>query len=82
LISEAAATARPIGRSPFFRNQEDFTHEGERVMSTSELTDNLTFVSALQMLMRLTQQGLLTEAEAALTRKELERKLHPTLILA
>ncbi len=51
-------------------------------MSTNELTDNLTFASALQMLTQLTRQGLLTTAEAALTRKELERKLHPTLILA
>ncbi len=50
-------------------------------MSTSELTDNFVFASALQMLKRLVEQGLLTAAEAALTRKELERKLRPTLIL-
>ena len=30
-------------------------------MSTTELTDNLTFLSALQMLRQLTQQGLLTD---------------------
>ena len=50
-------------------------------MSTTELTDNLTFLSALQMLRQLTQQGLLTDTEGVLTRRELERKLRPTLLL-
>ena len=50
-------------------------------MSKSELTDNLTFVSALQMLKRLVEQGILTADEETLTRKELERKLRPTLLL-
>lgn len=50
-------------------------------MSTAEFTDNLTFASALQMLRQLVEQGLLTAAEAARTRKELERKLRPTLLL-
>ena len=50
-------------------------------MSKSELTDNLTFVSALQMLKRLVEQGLLTADEGDLTRRELERKLRPTLLL-
>ena len=50
-------------------------------MSTTELTDNLTFLSALQMLRQLTQQGLLTDNEGALTRRELEQKLRPTLLL-
>lgn len=51
-------------------------------MSETELTDNLTFVSAVQMLKQLVAQGLLSADEEALTRRELERKLRPTLILA
>ena len=50
-------------------------------MSKSELIDNLTFASALQMLKQLVEQGLLTADEVALTRRELERKLRPTLLL-
>ena len=50
-------------------------------MTKTELTDNLIFASALQMLKRLVEQGLLTADEGALTRKELERKLRPTLLL-
>ena len=50
-------------------------------MSRTELTDNLTFVSALQMLKRLVEQGFLTADEGDLTRRELERKLRPTLLL-
>ena len=50
-------------------------------MSKNELTDNLTFASALQMLKQLVEQGLLTADEGALTRRELERKLRPTLLL-
>ena len=50
-------------------------------MSKTELTDNLTFVSALQMLKELIEQGLLTADEGTLTRRELERKLRPTLLL-
>ena len=51
-------------------------------MSETELTDNLTFVSAVQMLKQLVAQGLLSADEETLTRRELERKLRPTLILA
>ena len=50
-------------------------------MTKTELTDNLTFASALQMLKRLVEQGLLTADEGVLTRRELERKLRPTLCL-
>ena len=50
-------------------------------MSKTELTDNLTFASALQMLKQLVEQGFLTADEGALTRRELERKLRPTLLL-
>lgn len=48
-------------------------------MTRSELTDNLTFVSAVQMLRRLTEDNVLTEAEAEKVRAELVRKLRPTL---
>lgn len=51
-------------------------------MSKTELTDNLTFASAMQMLKQLVAQGILSADEEALTRQELERKLRPTLILA
>lgn len=51
-------------------------------MSDTELTDNLTFVSAVQMLKQLVAKGLLSADEETLTRRELERKLRPTLILA
>lgn len=51
-------------------------------MSKAELTDNLTFASAVQMLKQLVAQGLLSADEEARTRQELERKLRPTLILA
>ena len=50
-------------------------------MTKTELTDNLTFASALQMLKQLVEQGLLTADEGDLTRRELERKLRPTLLL-
>lgn len=51
-------------------------------MSKTELTDNLTFASALQMLNQLVEQGLLTADEGSLTRRELEQKLRPTLFLS
>ena len=51
-------------------------------MSKTELTDNLTFASAVQMLKQLVAQGLLSADEEARPRQELERKLRPTLILA
>ena len=51
-------------------------------MSHNELTDNLTFASALQMLKQLVAQGLLSADEEILTRRELERKLRPTIFLS
>ncbi|MBD5085288.1 MAG: hypothetical protein HDT33_09625 [Clostridiales bacterium] len=51
-------------------------------MSKAELTDNLTFVSALQMLKQLVAQGLLSSDEEVLTRRELEQKLRPTIFLS
>ena len=48
-------------------------------MTHSELTDNLTFVSAVQMLRHLTEDNVLTEAEAEKVRAELARRLRPTV---
>ena len=51
-------------------------------MTTKELTDNATFLSALQMLERLLEDKLLSPAEAERTKAELKRRLRPTLIFA
>ena len=51
-------------------------------MSKTELIDNLTFASAVRMLKQLVAQGLLSAAEEGRTRKELERRLRPTVKLA
>ena len=51
-------------------------------MTTKELTDNITFFSALRMLERMREQKLLSPAEAEKARSELERRLRPTLIFA
>lgn len=48
-------------------------------MSTTELNDNLTFLSAVQTLKRLVGKGLLTEAEAKSAEENLRRKLRPTV---
>lgn len=48
-------------------------------MTRSELTDDLTFVSAVRMLRHLTEDNVLTEAEAEKVRAELVRRLRPTL---
>ncbi len=51
-------------------------------MTTKELTDNATFVSALQMLERMLERNLLSPAEAETAKAELKRRLRPTLIFA
>ena len=51
-------------------------------MTRKELSDNLSFLSALKMLERLTSDGLLTEQERERAREELERRLRPTLLFA
>lgn len=51
-------------------------------MTTKELTDNITFLSALRMLERMTEQNLLSPAEAEQAKTELKRQLRPTLIFA
>lgn len=48
-------------------------------MSTTELTDNLTFFSALRMLERLSGKGLLTDAEAKTAEENLKKRLRPTI---
>lgn len=51
-------------------------------MTRKELSDNLSFLSALKMLERLAADGLLTEQEREKAREELERRLRPTLSFA
>ncbi len=48
-------------------------------MTHAELTDTLTFLSALQMLKRLVEREMLTEDEAEATRQELKRRLRPSI---
>jgi len=48
-------------------------------MTYTELTDNLSFLSALQMLSRLAAAGMLTEKETEKVREELKRRLRPTI---
>lgn len=51
-------------------------------MTRKELSDNLSFLSALKMLEQLAADGLLTERERERARAELERRLRPTLLFA
>ncbi len=51
-------------------------------MTRKELTDNLTFLSALGLLEWLVGQELLTTEEAEKVRRELDRRLRPTLQVA
>lgn len=50
-------------------------------MSQKEMSDNITFIAALEMLAQLEEQGLLTSAEVERTKTELRHRLRPTLIL-
>lgn len=50
-------------------------------MTHTELQDNLTFLSALQMLKRLVEAEALAEEEARSVRKELNERLRPTITL-
>ena len=58
------------------------TKEGANIMTTKELRDNVTFLSALRMLEGMAERELLTEAEAERAKSELRRRLRPTLIFA
>ena len=48
-------------------------------MTRMELEDNLTFLSALQMLKRLVEREQITEIEAESVQKELRKRLRPTV---
>ena len=50
-------------------------------MTRKELSDNLLYIAALGMLERLAGQGLLNEKETEQARRELERKVRPTVAL-
>lgn len=49
-------------------------------MTNTELTDNITFLAAEQMLVRLIELDLLSEEEADRVRIELRRRLYPAAI--
>lgn len=51
-------------------------------MTRKELSDNLTFLSALRLLEQLAEQGVLSDMETQKVRRELERRLRPTLLTA
>lgn len=51
-------------------------------MTRKELSDNLSFLSALKMLESLAAAGKLTNEEKEKAREELERRLRPTLLFA
>ena len=51
-------------------------------MTTKELIDNMAFLAALQALERVALQSLLSEQEAEQAKKELERKLRPTILVS
>lgn len=56
--------------------------EGANIMTTKELRDNVTFLSALRMLESVAERKLLSEAETERAKAELKRRLRPTLIFA
>lgn len=60
---------------------QDGEEQEETVMSKKEMSNNITFIAALEMLAQLENQGLLTPAEVERTKTKLKRRLRPTLIL-
>ncbi len=50
-------------------------------MTNAELADNITFLAAEKMLRCLVEADALTEEEAQIVQKELERRLRPTITL-
>lgn len=50
-------------------------------MTRNELSDNLLFLAAVELLERLTGQGLLSLEDAGQARKELEKQIQPTVLL-
>lgn len=49
-------------------------------MTHTELTDDLTFIAAEEMLQRLVAKSVLTEEEAWQVRKELKKQLRQTIV--
>lgn len=49
-------------------------------MTHKELTDDLTFIAAEEMLKRLVAKSALTEEEAWQVRKELKKRLRSTVV--
>ena len=49
-------------------------------MTHTELTDDLTFIAAEEMLQRLIAKSALTEEEAWQVRKALKKRLRPTIV--
>ena len=49
-------------------------------MTHTELEDNLTYLAAEQMLAGLVEKNLLSTEEAEQIRKELRRRLRPTVL--
>ncbi len=49
-------------------------------MTHTELMDDLTFLAAEQMLVKLVEQNLLNSEEAKQVQKELRRRLKPTIL--
>ena len=50
-------------------------------MTHTELTNELTFIAGEEMLQRLMAKSALTEEEAWQVRKELKKRLRPTVVL-
>lgn len=50
-------------------------------MTNTQIIDNIMFVAALQQLARLAAEKGLTAAEFELVKKDLERRLRPTIIV-
>lgn len=50
-------------------------------MTRKELSDNLLYLAALEMLERLAMQRLLSQEELEQAKSELEKQVRPTVIL-
>lgn len=95
LISDATGIAANMRAVPVFVKSRQWTgRQGRSIllvgpydkegksMTGKELADNLTFLSAMQMLAQLINRGLLSQAEADEVVRELKGRLRPTLISA
>lgn len=50
-------------------------------MTKIELSDNLLYIAAMELLERLAAQGHLSAAEVEGAKRELEKRVRPTVIL-